>query len=180
MSQLAIWALILGLLKLGGGIAAISKPKLIWDTLESFPRSVWPGRILSTIDLVWAALLVNAMPLGGFEHWKPALYVLCPLVVVAVPIYMDELLSPRALGGFYMLIAAPILDAGRWHPSGLSVIMAAIAYLMIVWGIILVLMPYQFNRVVGLTRGRDSAKVVVAWASVAIGTALICLGVFVY
>ena len=180
MSQLAIWALILGMLKLGGGIVAIARPKYIWDMLERFPRSVWPGRVLSTIDLVWAALLVNAMPLGGFEHWKVALYVLCPLAVIAVPLYLDELLSPRALGGFYLLLAAPILNAGRWHQSNLSVIMAAIAYLMIIWGMVLVLMPYQFNRLIRLMSGRESLKKALSWVSAVIGIALICLGVFVY
>lgn len=170
----------LGAIKLLGSAWALKFSDTEMRMLRAFPRSVWPGRILATIDLVWAALLLNEMPMGAFDSWKISLYLLCPLAIVLVPLYLDELLSVRAMGGLYLLLAAPILDAARWHPSNLSLIMSVIAYIMIVFGIAFVLAPYLLNRIIELfTRNKTGWRVLSLFGMV-FGIAMILLGVFAY
>jgi len=180
MDELALWALGLGVLKLGGSLFAVFKPARYKKLIQAFPRSVWPGRVLSAVALVWAAILLNEMPMGRFDSWKTALYVLCPLAIVLVPIYLDELLSPRALGGLFLLMAAPILDAARWHPSSLSVCMSLIAYIMVVFGMMFILTPYMFNRIFSyFTRTERRCRY---WAVLGVlaGAGLLALGLFAY
>lgn len=180
MTELAIWAIVLGGLKFSGSLYAWLRPGSAIGLAKAFPRSVWPGRILSAIDFVWAALLLNAMPMGHFDSWKVALYVLCPLAIILVPIYLDELLSPRALGGLYLLLAAPILDAARWHPSSWSVVMSVVAYIMVIAGIAFVLAPYLLNRMLVVGTGNESRCRAFAILGCGFGLLLICLGIFVY
>jgi hypothetical protein len=180
MSDLAIWAVCLGVVKILASLAGLSFPRLFAEKLLDFPRSVWPARILSTVDLIWAALLLNEMPMGAFDKWKTALLVLCPLAIVLVPLYLDELLAARALGGLYLLLGAPILDAARWHPSRAAAIMSLSAYLLICFGIALVLAPYLLRRFIApLLRDEFSIRIS-AGLGVAVGLLFVILGIFVY
>jgi len=178
--SLSTWAIMLGAVKLIGSGWVLGRPAEAMRALKAFPRSVWPGRVLSTVDLVWAAMLLNEMPMGSFDSWKVALYVLCPLAVVLVPIYLDELLSVRALGGLYLLLADPILDTARWHASDLSIIMSVIAYILVIFGIAFVLAPYLLGRLLQLWCRNEQACRISTIFGLIFGVAMIMLGVFVY
>lgn len=180
MSELAVWALVFGVLKLAGSVFAALKPGAFIGVAKAFPRSVWPGRLLTAVDMVWAAILLNEMPMGRFDSWKVSLYVLCPLAIVLISVYLDELLTPRALGGLYLLLAAPILDAARWHPSSLSVIMTVIAYIMVVLGITFVLAPYMLNRIISIWTRTEKLCRRFALGGVAAGVLLTALGILAY
>jgi len=87
------------------------------------------------------------MPMGRLETIKPWLFVLTPVLISLVCIYMEELLAARALGGLLLLIPAPILTAARLNDSPLSGVMTVVAYITAVKGISLVLSPYLLRKV---------------------------------
>lgn len=146
MSELAKLTLIVGsvLLLLHG--TCFLFPMRARSIAASFPRNAWIGWCFTALAFLWAAWLVYNMPLGGFEKFKPWLFVITPVLICLVSIYMQELLAVRALGGLLLLIPAPIFDAARFSDESLSVIMTVVAYIIVIKGILLVLSPYLFRK----------------------------------
>lgn len=147
MSTLSIIAWIIGTLAIGGGLLAVRAPAMVRHILDKFPRSVWPGRILLTVDLVWAAYGVSQMHLGGFDPMKIHLYWVTPVCIVLGSLYLDELLSVRTLGGLLLLVAGPMLSAARWHDSDWRLVISVLAYLWILVGLLFLLSPWWFRRI---------------------------------
>ncbi len=181
MSELSVVSLLIGLLMLTGGTVSLLAPARIRAGIAAFPRSVWPGRILAAIDLVWAAYELSKMHLGMFDAWKINLYWLTPAAIVLCIVYLDELLSPRAFGGLLLLIAGPVLDVARWHPSDWRLVVTVIAYLWILLGLIFLLSPWWFRRIsIWVTGSGDTAVRISGAIKAAAGLGLIVLGLLVY
>lgn len=181
MSELSVAALLIGLLALTGGVISLLVPAKIRAGVAAFPRSIWPGRILAAIDLAWAAYELAQMHLGMFDAWKVHLYWLTPIAIVLCVVYLDELLSPRALGGLLLLVAGPVLDIARWHPSDWRLVVTVIAYLWILLGLVFLLSPWWFRRIsVWLTGRGDRAVRITGAIKAAAGLGLIALALLVY
>ena len=180
MSELAVEALILG-----GAIAIVHAPGLLaperaktW--LAAFPRNKWAGWLLTGIVLAWSAWLVTQMPLGRFDSYKPLLYAIGPIVFVLIVLFMDELLAARALGGLFLLIPSPLLDAARPHESDWRLAIAVLAYGFVIVGIILVLCPYMFRKTVALWSRSPAACRVWGGAGLILGLAIMALALAAY
>lgn len=181
MSELAVAASLIGLLMLTGGTFSLFAPARLRAGLAAFPRSVWPGRILAAIDLAWAAYELSRMHLGMFDAWKVHLYWLTPVAIGLCVVYLDELLSPRALGGFFLLLAGPVLDIARWHPSQWRLVVTVIAYIWIVMGLVFLLSPWWFRRLTPWLAGRDDKTVrITGTIKALLGLFLIALALIVY
>lgn len=179
MSALAAFAWILGTFAIGGGLLAAGAPNLMRRGMAAYPRSIWPGRILLAIDLVWSAYEVSQMHLGGADALKVHLYWLVPVGIIVGAVYLDELLSVRALGGFLLLLAGPILDAARWHPSSWRLVMTILAYLWIVAGLTFLLTPWWFRRIM-MRFDSDAALRIGGIAKALFGAGLLALALLVY
>ncbi|MCX7008605.1 MAG: DUF2065 family protein [Kiritimatiellaeota bacterium] len=115
--------------------------------LLAFPRSRIPAYLLAALDLAWFGWLLYHEPLWEFfKYVRPWLWLLMPVLTILVCIFMDELLAARALGGLLLLVAGPILDTARWHPSPWRYLLIVLAYVWIAAGIIFVLSPYRVRR----------------------------------
>ncbi|HNX53799.1 MAG TPA: hypothetical protein PKI68_08650 [Pontiellaceae bacterium] len=181
MLELSTVAMIIGLLALTGGTVSVLAPAKIRAGVAAFPRSIWPGRILAAIDLVWAAYELAQMHLGMFDAWKVHLYWLTPAAIVLCVVYLDELLSPRALGGLLLLAAGPVLDIARWHSSNWRLVITVLAYLWILLGLVFLLSPWWFRRIALWVTGRgDTAVRVTGAIKAAAGLGLIALALLVY
>ncbi len=147
MTELSITALILG-----GGLLAIHLPCVIYpefsrDFLLKLPRNKIIGGVLTVISLIWAAYLLDEMPLGKFDVLKDYLVILVPIVSGLVIFFMDELLGARALGGLLMLIPTPLLIAARTSDSPWRLLVVVVAYIMAIAGITFVLNPYKLRDI---------------------------------
>lgn len=181
MSELAVVALLIGLLALAIGLVSLLVPAKVRFGLDAFPRSVWPGRILAAVDLAWAAYELNKMHLGMFDAWKIHLYWLVPVAIYLCVKYLDELLSPRTLGGLFLLAAGPVLDIARWHPSDTRLVITLIAYLWIALGLTFLLSPWWFRRLIPQLVGSTDRQVRIGGTLKALfGLVLIALALFVY
>lgn len=180
MSTLALWTLILGGLKTVFAGWAWTRPIRAKAMLDAFPRSTWPARLLTAADLIWASYYIYDMPLGPADPYKVYLWALCPISIVLLCVFMDDLLAPRALGGFYLLLATPVLDAARWHPSPWRLVVTVSMYIMIVFGMWLILAPYRLRHLV--ERFYDTPEKIRRNSAmgVAVGLAFILLALFVY
>jgi len=181
MSELSIIALLIGLLALAIGGISLAVPARVLAGTERFPRSIWPGRILAAVDLVWAAYNLTLMHLGMFDAWKIHLVWLVPVAIFLCVKYMDDLLSPRALGGLFLLAAGPVLAAARWNPSDWRLVITVLAYLWIVLGLTFLLEPWWFRRLMPWIVGSTENQVRFGGVLKALlGLGLIALALFVY
>ena len=118
-------AIILGALAMAGGLVGVLRPDLVRKQAKLFPRSVAPAWILTALCCWLGAQEAFGMNMGFLDAYKKYIYIISPAVFFASVIYMKELLAPRALGGFLLLIAVPILQIARWHESALRSVLPA-------------------------------------------------------
>lgn len=180
MTSLSLMACILGPLFIVLSLPCIFWPGRVREGLLAFPRSRFPALALTAVDVAWVMIIVLRAPLGRFEWIKPYLYVAGPVAYLLLIFFMDELLAPRALGGFLLLAANPVLQAARWHASNLRLVVTVLAYVWVVAGILLVLGPYYFRRMAEWSTSSETRCRRLGIARLALGGVLLALGLFVY
>jgi hypothetical protein len=146
MNGLQVATVAMAAVMAAGSILAAFAPRSFIQGVLAFPRNRVAAWTLTAVDLVWVAALLLDTNLGRFEAYKPLTYVLAPVFFFLITFFMGELLAARALGGLFLLVPAPILDAARWHDSPWRLVMVVLAYALVVKGIALVLSPYLFRR----------------------------------
>ena len=135
----------------GMALAALAVLALVWPAtarswVVSFPRNRVAAWVLSALALFWVANIVQHGRLGRFEPWKVYVWPGYTVALIAVGLFMDDLLAVRALGGILLLGANPVLRAVRLHDSPWASLVAAVTYGVIVLGIAWILGPYRFRR----------------------------------
>jgi hypothetical protein len=173
-------SIILGLLALAGGIFGLLRPDFVKRFAELFPRSVVPAWILTALCCWLGAREALAMNMGFLDAYKKYIYVLAPGVFVASVVYMKELLAPRALGGFLLLIAVPILQVARWHESAWRLVVVVMVYLWIIYGLFLLLSPWWFRKTYQPLIDREGVFKAAVYGKAAFGLVLLFLGIFIY
>jgi len=181
MTNLALATCALGGVKVAGSLGSLYAPDLARRIWLAFSRNDMTGWVLTAVDIFWACwLLLSTPPFSETPNIEPMVYVGGPLTFFILVIFLDELLAPRALGGFLLLLAEPVLALAREHASTWSLVMTAIAYLWIIYGMILVVSPFRFRKVAEvLTRDRKRFHAGNVFGF-AVGCVLLILGVAVY
>lgn len=173
-------AIVLGVLATVGGMIGIVKPEQVKRFAEVFPRSVVPAWVLTGICCILGAKFALEMNMGFLGVYKKYIYVIAPMVFVASVVYMKELLAPRALGGFLLLIAVPILRVASMDPSPVRQVVVAVVYLWIIYGIVLLMSPWYFRKIYRPFLDNSNLFKTAAIAKTALGVVLLLLGIFVY
>ena len=177
LSQLA---LLLGGLGVAASVWQLLAPAQVRRMLDALPRHVPTAWALTALDLLWVAWLLKNTPLGSFDYLKPSLYIVAPLCFFLLIQYMDELLAVRALGGFLLLLANPVLKITQWHPSEWRLVVTAMAYGWVLIGMVLVMSPHRFRRTVNILVPDDARGRLSALAKLAVSALLIGLAFLVY
>jgi hypothetical protein len=151
MTHMQLIGLIIGGIATLSGIMVLRKSQLVLTGMAAFPRSKYPAWILSAINMIWAGKLCTEMYLGWFDLYKWVFYVVCGFGIFALIRYLDELLAPRMLGGFLLLVAAPILKTARFFPTPMDpspwrLILSLLCYSWIILGIYLLCCPWGFRK----------------------------------
>ncbi len=175
MTTLALIIFLLGALQLFLGLVILGAPERFRQWTLRFPRHKPAAWGLTAIDVAWVYILLRALPLGRYENLRPLIHVLAPVSFFLMVRYMDELLAPRALGGLLLLVATPILDHARWHPSAWRYVPIVMAYIMVIKGMTLVLSPHYFRRAVSFWTGRSRLLRAAAVAALGVGAGLVTL-----
>lgn len=170
----------LGILALIGGMLGLFRTDLVKRFAEIFPRSVIPAWVFTAL-CCWLGLkeALN-MNMGFLNNHKQYLYLISPLVFVASVTYLKELLAPRALGGFLLLIAVPIVRTAALSGKPLFQVVVALAYLWIIFGLFLLMSPWYFRKFMTPFQKNNALLKVGSGLKVLLGVGLILLGVFAY
>src|SRR5438477_8078521 len=118
------------------------KPALVQEWLKRFPRSTVAGVVLLTVNLVWSFWLLATMEMGEFSSFRRPLMIVLPIGYVLVLRFVEEFLAVRALGILCLLAAEPLLEAAFFRYETSRLFLTALAYLLIVAGLLWVTMPY--------------------------------------
>ena len=173
-------AIIIGTLGVLGGLVGLLRTEYAHRMAELFPRSTGPAWILTALCCWLGAKEALAMNMGFLDAYKHFIYFIAPAVFVASVVYMKELLAPRALGGFLLLIAVPILETARWHDSAWRLVVVVIVYLWIVCGILFLLSPWYFRKMYAPMLENEKLFKAGALLKTAVSALLLLLGIFVY
>lgn len=138
---------VFGVLLLVLAAPALAVPRKAAEWNRAFPRSVWPGRLLSVVALVWSALWLMAMPLGPLVILRKYMAVLLVVSIAAVWFLCEELLSCRAVGGLLALSPTLLLSTAQWHPSPYRYIPLVVGYLFAIAGMFVIAQPYHLRDV---------------------------------
>ncbi|MBN2164569.1 MAG: hypothetical protein JXR25_03925 [Pontiellaceae bacterium] len=173
-------SILLGVLATAGGLLGIIKPNLITRFAELFPRSVVPALVFTALCCLLGAYEAHSMNMGFLNGYKHFIYFIAVAVFAASVIYMKELLAPRALGGFLLLIAVPIITVAKLSEKPFFQVIVALVYVWILYGLILLMSPWWFRRLYKPFENNPALFKAVAFAKTALGIVLILLGIFVY
>ena len=180
MSDLAFITLICGVLVFvwSAGMALLPRGMAAW--VGAFPRHVWAGRILAGVDIIWSAWLLMQMGFAWVDAHQILVYVAVPAAYVLVILFVDDLLAARALGGFMLLVPLPILESAFVHPAASRLIMTSFAYLLVIFGIVLVWSPFKWRQWTEHWINRLPVTRAVGIVGLIIGADMLLLGWCVY
>jgi len=174
---------IAALTSLGLGIALCAlhawimwRPQEALPAFRRFPRTVWPGRILAAVCMLWFARNLWQVDLGGFNSLKNILYVAAPTGIYLVVVFLPDLLSVRALFAFFLLAAQPALVAVRWSGTPASWAVGLFVYALIVKSMILIVYPHLWIRSLDRWEARPEVRKPFLAVGVLMGLALVACG----
>ena len=173
-------SILLGAVALAGGLVGLFRPELIKHFAQLFPRSVIPAWVLTAACCVLGAREALGMNMGFLNAYKGFVYILAPLVFFASVTYMKELLAPRALGGFLLLIAVPIINVAKLSGKPMFQVVVALIYIWIIYGIVLLMSPWWFRKFYKPFLENAALFKTAALSKTAAGAALILLGILAY
>ena len=180
MPSLSFNAIIAGGFLIAFGLAPFLAPRAVRLALASFPRSLWPGRVLAAVAVIWFAWLLLQEKMSFIEEHRFLVYLGAPLIYLAAVFLMDELLSVRALGAVLLLLPQPILDAAFLHDHPSRLIMITFAYVLVIAGCVLVWSPYLFRKTAEALERKPGLRRGLGVGFGVFGGILLALGLFWY
>jgi hypothetical protein len=180
MSALSMMAVVIGAALVAGRLPGLVAPEKARALVKAFPRSRFWAWLLTCLDMAIVAFLVWNLPDSWFTPWRASLLVLIPVSIALIVWFVDELLAARALGGLLLLVAAPVLEAARFHPSDARLVLVVLAYVWVFAGMLLVANPWWFRKLTEPLMATDLRCRLASAAGVLLGLVLIALGVWVY
>lgn len=176
---ISAWCYLLGFLLLATGVVLCITPQLSADLLNKLPRNKIAGYILSTIAWIWATNAILNMGLDIILPWQKFIPILTLIFIPLTWIWLDNLLSCRAIGGLLTLFPYNLLMVARIHPSAWRLVLITLAYIWIICGMILLLYPWKMREcIVKLSASLTTLRLTGAIQAV-LGLVLIILGITV-
>ena len=172
--------IIIGVIALIIGGMGVFASDILKQKIKEFPRSSVPAWIFLALCCLLGAREALQMNMGFLNEYKKAIYIISPAVFVASVIYMKELLAPRALGGFLLLIAVPILRIASQSGVLYFQIISTIVYIWILYGLLLLMSPWYFRKINKPLFDSPTLFKIAMVGKMIVGLLLIGLGIFVY
>ena len=166
-------SLVAGLLTLAPALFALAAPVSAGKLFRAFPRSVWPGRAIMVLSVLWAVAWLVIMPFDFLKILHPYLWLITPLFIAGTWFFLPDLLSCRAFGCLIALVATPMLSAAQWHPSLLRYVVIVYAYVLAVAGMFYIALPYLVRDHIGWTFAKPLRVRAVSAAFAVLGVILL-------
>ncbi len=193
MSLLAVYSMLLGVALLATRLPGVVAPARYRGMAIAFPRSVWPGRILFGVALLWGAIVlygaldeavVDAYREGGNTRLWTALRAILP---VATPVvywlvirFGAQYLAVRGASALALLVANHVVRAADMSVEPVRLVVTTLMYVWVTAAIWFTIAPHHLRDMIGWLMASDSRCRVTCGAGVVLGVVLLGLGLFVY
>ncbi len=173
-------SIVVGVLALCGSVLGLFRRDLVNRFAQLFPRSVVPAWILTALCCWMGTQEAMKMNMGFLNGYKQYIYFIAPVVFIASVVFMKELLAPRALGGFLILLAVPVVRTASLSGKPLFQVVVAVGYVWVVYGLVLLMSPWWFRKSYKPFLESPALYKGAAIGKALAGIALVLLGLFVY
>lgn len=177
----------LGILLVATHGAALLFSGKIRAAMSSLHERHGAAAALLAVDFIWIFLLIADLPgtrlgvdLDFFAPYRPFLLLVCPLMWIALVTKVRELLFPRALGLFLLLLACPLLEAAFLKDPESRLLIPVWCYIVITLSIFWVAKPYLFRRMAAYVAARPALYAALAWTGLFYGCAVLACAVFLW
>ena len=165
-------------------LPGVARPARTAELWRKFPRSVWPGRVMTAVALAWTAawtpsFLVEFVP-SAAPSLLPLLQYALAAMILATCFALPELLSCRAAGMLMVLVPTPMLSAAQWHPSPCRYLVVAVAYAMVVAGMFTIARPWLLRDAVFAANATPRRARAVSAAFLALAAVFLFCAAFVF
>lgn len=184
MIPLDIAGYVLGILLLVGHLYALIKGAQVRAFLQASPRNHGLAQLLLCVGVAWFFMLVAPQGLGifsslrvslaEFEDSRWILQLACPVLLVLMITQVKNLLFPRALGIFLLMVVAPFLSAAYLKDPVTRLLIPIWAYVLIILSLVWIAKPYIYRNMVQWLCERPKL-----WAPLCVGGILYGLAIFV-
>jgi hypothetical protein len=171
--------LVVGLLLLAVHALALFNGRPVQAWLRRFPRNREAGIVLTLIAGAWFFFLVKHMDLGDFDPWRPVVLVGTPVAAVLAIVFIPDFLAVRALGTCALLAAEPLLEAAFLRPESSRLLLVALVYVWILFGMFWVGMPYTLRDEIDWVTASEKRWRAATFAGLAYGALLVAGGLLV-
>ena len=186
---MTFWFLALGIPLFGYGLFTVLKPDPAARFLQVFPRHKMAGWILCAVAWAWTAYEIDTIGIEVFDRivrrlWffqsdiPGMVWILAVLLTVLTCLWMENLLTIRAMCAIFMLFPAELFPAVRLCESAWRLTLVVFAYVCAVIGMVGMFYPWHIRR--ALAWRAESRKRVVGFGIgyLAIGALFLALCAF--
>lgn len=185
---MTFWFLVLGIPLFGYGLFTLLQPQMATRFLLAFPRNRAAAQGLCAAAWLWTAYEIDTIGIEVFDRivrrlWffssdiPGMVWILAIILTVLTCLWMENLLSLRALCALFMLFPAELFPAVRMCNTSWRLTLVVFAYVCAVIGMVGMFYPWHLRRLL-TWRATKPARVIAFGATyLAIGALFVVLGV---
>ena len=185
---MTFWFLVLGIPLFGYGLFTVLKPQMATRFLLAFPRNRAAAQGLCAAAWLWTAYEVDTIGIEVFDRivrrlWffssdiPGMVWILAIILTVLTCLWMENLLSLRALCALFMLFPAELFPAVRMCNTSWRLTLVVFAYVCAVIGMVGMFYPWHLRRLLTWRAAKPARVIAFGAAYLAIGALFVVLGV---
>ena len=184
---MTFWFFVLGVPLFGYGLFTVLKPQLATRFLLAFPRNRTAAHVLCAAAWLWTAYEIDTIGIEVFDRivrrlWffssdiPGMVWILAIILTVLTCLWMENLLSLRALSALLMLFPAELFPAVRLCDTPWRLTLVVFAYVCAVTGMIGMFYPWHLRRLITWRAAKQSRVLAFGATYLAIGVLFLVLG----
>ena len=186
---MTFWFFALGIPLFGYGLFTVVRPQLATRFLQALPRNRAAGQALCAAAWLWTAYEVDTIGIEVFDRivrrlWflssdiPGMVWILAIVLTVLTCLWMDNLLSLRAISALFMLFPAELFPAVRQCDTSWRLTLVVFAYVCAVVGMFGMFYPWHLRRALDWRVAKPARVTAFGAAYLAIGALFLVLGAF--
>lgn len=184
---MTFWFFMLGVPLFGYGLFTVIRPQLATRFLLALPRHRLAGWILCAAAWLWTAYEVDTIGIDVFDRivrrlWffssdiPGMVWILAVVLTVLTCLWMENLLTLRAISALFMLFPAELFPAVRLCDTPWRLTLVVFAYLCAVTGMIGMFYPWHLRRALAWRAAKQARVTGFGAAYLAVGALFLLLG----
>ena len=186
---MTVWFFVLGVPLFGYGLFTVLKPQMAARFLQALPRNRAAGQALCAAAWLWTAYEVDTIGIEVFDRivrrlWflssdiPGMVWILAIVLTVLTCLWMDNLLSLRAISALFMLFPAELFPAVRQCDTSWRLTLVVFAYVCAVIGMFGMFYPWHLRRALTWRTAKPARVTAFGAVYLAIGALFLVLGAF--